>query len=319
MAAPPPSSAPPPGMSREVVESIRRKMAPPAGPPPAGMLKAAFSAPKKISEKDRDRDAMDENEELQRSYDDEDEYNRGGKKYGKSNSNYRDTGSSSRRAGAKDLKLDTEEDSNNFTYAPNSYKDRNQGHKGEDVQHYGEGEYDEEDEYYDEEDDGEEWVDYNRQTEENGGSPGSISPKPRPKVSRDWGDDDAQAKSSGGNNTLRSSAEGRPMSAAATEVKQQQGVNAALATLRNTNVGGNTASVPGRLVLYNFQKILTATYRELKNFVTSPCPPGVTIRCYIERNRSGTKMLAPFYSICADLEGTCCLMKLFLIKRNHYF
>ena len=298
MAAPPPSSAPPPGMSREVVDSIRRKMAPPSGPPPAGMLKAAFSAPKKISEKNRDRDTMGEKEDFQRSYDDEDEYNRGGKKIGNSN---RETGSS-RRAGAKDLKLDTEDD---YTYAPNNYRDRNRGHKEDDeVQQFGdEGEYDEEEDYYDEED-GEEWTDYNRQTEGNSSSPSSISPKPRPKDSRDWGDDDAQAKSSSGNSSaLRSSAEGRPMSAAATEVKQQQGVTAALATLRSTNASGNTTSVPGRLVLYNFQKILTATYRELKNFVTSPCPPGVTIRCYIERNRSGTKMLAPFYSICADLEG----------------
>jgi hypothetical protein len=59
----------------------------------------------------------------------------------------------------------------------------------------------------------------------------------------------------------------------------------------------------GRSVGFNFSKILNATYRELKVFVTSPCPPGVTIRCYIERNRSGTKMLSPFYSVCADLEG----------------
>lgn len=55
--------------------------------------------------------------------------------------------------------------------------------------------------------------------------------------------------------------------------------------------------------VFNYQPMLRATYRELKHFVMSPCPPGATARCYIERNRSGTKMLAPFYSICADLEG----------------
>lgn len=57
-----------------------------------------------------------------------------------------------------------------------------------------------------------------------------------------------------------------------------------------------------KISLYNFQPILKATYRELKNFVINPCPLGVTVRCYIERNRTGTKMLSPFYSICADLE-----------------
>lgn len=58
----------------------------------------------------------------------------------------------------------------------------------------------------------------------------------------------------------------------------------------------------GRLTIFNFQPILRSTYRELRAFVTSPCQPGVVTRCYIERNRSGSKMLAPFFSLCADLE-----------------
>lgn len=57
-----------------------------------------------------------------------------------------------------------------------------------------------------------------------------------------------------------------------------------------------------RATNFNFSPILRATYRELKNFVTSPCPEGYVVRCYIERNRSYSKMLAPQYSICADLE-----------------
>ena len=55
--------------------------------------------------------------------------------------------------------------------------------------------------------------------------------------------------------------------------------------------------------VFNYQPVLRATYRELKHYVTAPCQPGVTARCYIERNRSGSKMLAPYYSICADLDG----------------
>lgn len=52
----------------------------------------------------------------------------------------------------------------------------------------------------------------------------------------------------------------------------------------------------------SFQPILKATYRELRNFVLSPCQVGFTTRCYIERNRNGTNIFAPFYSLCADLE-----------------
>lgn len=63
---------------------------------------------------------------------------------------------------------------------------------------------------------------------------------------------------------------------------------------------GNNLTKP---VVFNFQPLLKATFRELKNFVMSPCPPGIVVRCYIERNRSGTHMFSPFYSICADLEG----------------
>ncbi|KAJ1427469.1 tubby C-terminal-like domain-containing protein [Ochromonadaceae sp. CCMP2298] len=57
-----------------------------------------------------------------------------------------------------------------------------------------------------------------------------------------------------------------------------------------------------RTLVFSYQPVLRATYRELKHYATSPCPGGVTARCYIERNRSGSKMLAPYYSICADLE-----------------
>lgn len=55
-------------------------------------------------------------------------------------------------------------------------------------------------------------------------------------------------------------------------------------------------------VIFNFTPILKVTYRELRNFVLSPIQPGVIVRCYIERDRSGTNMFSPMYSLCADLE-----------------
>lgn len=50
--------------------------------------------------------------------------------------------------------------------------------------------------------------------------------------------------------------------------------------------------------VFNFKPILHSTYRELRNFVMTPPPPGMVVRCYIEREKS----LAPFFSLCADLE-----------------
>lgn len=57
-----------------------------------------------------------------------------------------------------------------------------------------------------------------------------------------------------------------------------------------------------KLSVFSFTPILKATYRELRAFITGPCPNGFVTRCYIERNRSGSNMLSPVYSLCADLE-----------------
>ena len=57
-----------------------------------------------------------------------------------------------------------------------------------------------------------------------------------------------------------------------------------------------------KLTVFSFTPILKATYRELRAFITGPCPNGFVTRCYIERNRSGSNMLSPVYSLCADLE-----------------
>eukprot|EP01042_Synura_sphagnicola_P006020 gene6020-7680_t len=78
---------------------------------------------------------------------------------------------------------------------------------------------------------------------------------------------------------------------------------AASSSSSSTTAAASTATrKTGGQAVFNFQPVLKSTYRELRHFVLSPCQPGVIVRCYIERNRSGSKMLAPFYSLCADLE-----------------
>lgn len=75
--------------------------------------------------------------------------------------------------------------------------------------------------------------------------------------------------------------------------------------------------------IFNFQSILKATYRELRNFVLSPVEPGTLVRCYIERSRNGGDAFAPAYSLCADLEdGTgrelMVCKKVFYSTTSHY-
>lgn len=53
---------------------------------------------------------------------------------------------------------------------------------------------------------------------------------------------------------------------------------------------------------FNFRPLLRATYRMLREFVTSPAEKGVITRCYIERIVKATEMFVPRYSLCADLE-----------------
>lgn len=76
-------------------------------------------------------------------------------------------------------------------------------------------------------------------------------------------------------------------------------------------------------VIFNFQSILKATYRELRNFVLSPVQPGTLVRCYIERSRTGSDAFSPAYSLCADLEdGTgrelMVCRKVFYSSTSHY-
>lgn len=72
--------------------------------------------------------------------------------------------------------------------------------------------------------------------------------------------------------------------------------------INDVNEWRHMAPVANSKGYLSFEPVLRYTYRELKNFIMSPCKPNVLVRCYIERNRSGTNMLSPIYSLCADLE-----------------
>jgi hypothetical protein len=49
----------------------------------------------------------------------------------------------------------------------------------------------------------------------------------------------------------------------------------------------SAASSPSKQNVFNFQPLLKATYRDLRNFAWTPCEQGVLVRCYIERDRTG--------------------------------
>ena len=74
---------------------------------------------------------------------------------------------------------------------------------------------------------------------------------------------------------------------------------------------------------FMFRRVLRASFRDLRTFVTSPCEPKTIVRCYVERNRGGSNYLTPVYSLCADLEDgtgreliTC--RKVFKSRSSHY-
>eukprot|EP01035_Chromulina_nebulosa_P019337 gene19337-25201_t len=64
----------------------------------------------------------------------------------------------------------------------------------------------------------------------------------------------------------------------------------------------NNSNSNNEPVIYNFQPLLKATYRELRTFAMTPCEQNTYVKCYIERDRSGTNSFSPFYSLCADMD-----------------
>ena len=297
-------------VSRDVVEQAKRRVPPkPLGPPPSGM--ANFKAPKQYAPMNEDRNRYDDD---RNRYDDDDgNYDDENNNNGPHNNNndYEDNYRHNRND-----QYDDEEDDRSFRYNynrdPNErYNDefgspepspiRNKYERNEFRQNFDEEEngydgnnnnhnqgnnnpYDRNNYANDEEEEDQDDAFYDKHAEEFG-----VEDRAEPKNARPGVKADAKQQQQ----VKPADAKSIPVVNATCE--------ALLANLHNTSINNQS---PGKIVLYNYQSILRATYRELKHFVTSPCTYGITTRCYIERNRSGSHMFAPYYSICADLEGT---------------
>lgn len=273
MKAQPKGAAP---VSRDVVQEVKRKMGPPAGPPPAGML--SFSAPRNVQSKPtRDDDRRPKYDEYDNHYDDYDNHNDDSRTYDDDDNDdyYSDD---DQHNGGRDFRYDgghgrhgeqlddrgyDRDDRDSRDYGRNSRDDREQERASSD----------------------------NRSGENAFRNAQLQKARPVEKNSTDSLNASAQSKQSGGL-SLTHSAEGKATPAEPVHKELTGPATQIVSTYLQRS----------RVNHLNYQPVLRATYRELKYYVTSPCPPGFTARCYIERNRSGSKMLAPYYSICADLD-----------------
>ena len=99
---------------------------------------------------------------------------------------------------------------------------------------------------------------------------------------------------------------------AAAKHEKSDSVKAYLSKLPDTKDEKAAASTTDKEFIFNFNTLMKTTYRELRAFILSPPPANTVVRCYIERNVSGSNMFNPVYSLCADLDdGTgreliCC-------------
>lgn len=306
--APPPKSAP--VISKEAVDIVKRKLAPPAGPPPAGMT-INFSAPKKYSklpspdaqykrgknnyvEEEEDFDDDDNNDDYDENF--ENRHNNLNRDYDRRNyeRNMKSRGNGQRR---------NTEDPDRHSYDEDAERDYN---SGEEDRNYSDNDHDDDEEEYDDYRDSNKRnhskkskternnYDYDDQAEEN--EEGSF----------EWrAGNHAKDKGNENNYIVNKPVNEKTVDSVADSKNPQPNASDQVSykTLSGEKVTDVRSSNNGKFVGFNFQPILRSTYRELKQFVTSPAPPMTTIKCYVERNRSGSKMLAPFFSLCADLEG----------------
>lgn len=277
--APPPSGSAPQG-SLDALQIVKKKIAAPSGPPPAGMT-LNFKAPRKLDDNDRG---------LSQS-----KFQQGGGDYD------------------NDESFDDRDD--DFYDEPDGNDDDNYGYEGSPRgSRDGDGYHSEDRESFRQSDD-RRYDDYNSSTRRNDayGEYDDVAD------GKDRALPDGKA---GAAQQTTYAAKGEAPSAKDTSRTQPRNIN------NNTNAVASLASLPQAQVLsgpgvpfpanrgsnnnannqtrkneiFNFHPILKSTYRELKQFVTTPCMPSMVTRCYIERNRSGAHSLAPYYSLCADLE-----------------
>ena len=292
---PPPKSALPEGAAA-AVDVVKKKLAPPKGVPP---VMGDFKVPKHLSpDKKPSRGRGDKHAAGE---DDDDDRSRFGKK------SYADDAEASQAYGSirnkssilRKSKYDDDEEEEEDSYRPsrnylnNKYDDAIESSSDNANSKSGRSSYnyreDEGDSYVDDGGRG----DVNNDERNNGNDEYTDE-----NYQEDYNRDDTRRKGGG--------------DAAATTVEEEDEavVNSPPSVFR-----GVTASKEGdsrgllkeqpanvKLQAFTFHPILKATYKVLKSFATSPCPPGQIIKCYIERNRTGKNYFSPFYSLCADLE-----------------
>ena len=290
MKAQPKGDAP---VSREVVEGVRRKMAAPAGPPPAAMLN--FNAPKSVnstrssqpSQSNRRYDEYDNDysDNYNDNYDDHDyrDEDEGDDYYSEEERHNRERRNSDSYYEERDYRYDGggRGDRNEDGSLRNNYTDYNPGYSGKSKNRY---------------DDNDGVMDQRDRDER-------PNIKPRPVESDSGPSSSSQSKQYNGGGLSGDKASAEAGAKGEMVVVQEAKREVVQGPSGTTSQVVSAYLARSRTTLLSYQPVLRATYRELKYYVTAPCPPGITARCYIERNRSGSKMLAPYYSICADLDG----------------
>lgn len=281
-------------VSKDVVEGVRKKMAAPPGPPPSGM----FNAPRSVSAKSTS--SHQPSSQRSKYYDEDDhEYNDGrydDRDYGYSDEDdyYSDQ---DRRRDSRDYRDYPDDDERDYRY------DGGRSDRGR----HDDRAYDN----YSGQNLSRQQTDRRRDDAPVDDREEDLRPiqKPRPTEDHLGPSAHAQSKQYSAGGVQATAIEAKP-SAITVSGAKADGPGAPEPVRRDVSVptGPATSVVSAYLAkartnILSYQPVLRATYRELKYYVTAPCPPGVTARCYIERNRSGSKMIAPYYSVCADLDG----------------
>jgi hypothetical protein len=329
---PPPTSKAP--VSRETVEVVRKKISAPSGPPPAGMMN--FSAPKSVpvskrasssrQYEDEDEDYEGEEQDNYRRRDSHSQPNSGRSRQGNYEYEYESRGNNRYRDDGEDDydHNDREQEREKYQRRANEAKGEERGRGGR--QHYRDQEEDRDVDNGQEEEEGEEYDDQDRQDEEQeeendrnyheqhrtdkNGRRMKPMTSDSPDLKSNNREREREADSKTTINSYNSSAghqyndSHHHQTRVELGAKESHSATLGPPSMTNPNSTSNNPSGKGqKYSVYSFQRLLSSTYRELKNFVMNPAPVGTTVRCYIERNRSGSMFLAPFYSLCADLEG----------------
>ena len=279
--APPPSGAAP-AVSREIVNIVKKKLAAPSSAPPASMksITNRGTAYKGIDEDDDDEDEDEDDNEEDEEEEDEEEVAKVFVKE-KVEEDPRDSGAKEhiRRVSTESENIRTVDHRNSWENDDRSATSNRQGQfqqpRRAPYRHQ---------ERNDQDDDDEGSFEY--ESDDQSGYRGSKN--------FERFESDQRKRPTMANTNYNGMSEGKLDRDREREREIQRGAQA--------GSKGQPNQAVRKPATYNFQPLLKATYRELRSFVLSPCDPGITTRCYIERTRGAGNMFAPTYSLCADLE-----------------